>query len=227
MRQISRYRSVALVGGDGAGKSTQAELLRRLLAGEPKRACVFAVHPFGRKLLRVGSDSPVLPVSTGARPSREKSRLLRRMVVAADILDIALYLWLIHIRAVLAALVGGRKVWLVSDRSMDDILIKHRRLGTLSERTAELIRGFVPRFEVTIWLRVEPQVAMARDRDFDLSYYEELYAAYAAAAQRFGWRMVPERGRTPEVVHASIVEELHLVAHDLKGHHNVSRGASA
>jgi hypothetical protein len=188
---------------------------------------VFAVHPFGRKLLHVGTDSPVLSTRADARPLRKKARLLRRMVAAADILDVALYLWLIHIRAFVVALSGGRQVWVVGDRSMDDLLIKHRRLGTLSKRTAELIRGFVPRFEVTVWLRVEPRVAMERDRDFDLSYYEELYAAYSAAAERFGWRVVPERRRTTEGVHVSIIEELDFVYPGLKARQDVLQGAPA
>lgn len=212
MRWTRRYHSVALVGTDGSGKSTQAGLLRLLLAEGPRRARVFAVHPFGRKLLLVGTNSPILPVPADAGPLREKPRLLRRIVAAADILDIALYLWLVHARAALATLVDGREVWLVGDRSMDDILVKHWRQGTLSGRTAALIRGLVPRFEVTVWLRVEPRVAMARDNDFDPSYYEKLYAAYSAAAERFDWRVVPEQGRTPEGVHAGVVEELGLVA---------------
>ena len=218
MRWTSWYHSVALVGADGSGKSTQVELLRRMLVQRPRRVQVFAVHPFGRKLLRVGTNSPVLPVSANVGPLREKPRLLRRVVAVADVLDIAFYLWLVHTRAAFAALIGGREVWLIGDRSIDDVLIKHRRQGTLSKRVAELIRGLVPRFEVTLWLQVEPQVGMRRDGDFDLSYYEELYAAYSAAAEQYGWRVVSEHGRTPEEVHASVVEGLDLTSTSSNGY---------
>ncbi len=93
---------------------------------------------------------------------------------------------------------------------MDDVLIKHWNRGTLSKRTVTLIRSIVPRFGMTVWLEVESQVAMERDGDFAFSYYEELYAAYSAAARWFGWRVVREGGRDRQAVHASIVEELAL-----------------
>jgi hypothetical protein len=128
----------------------------------------------------------------------------------ADIADIALYLWLVHARVLLAAVLETREVWLVSDRSLDDVLVKHLRLGTISEHTAVLVRRCVPGFGTTIWLRVKPQVAMARNRDFDPNYYKELFAAYAGAAGRFGWRVIPESGRSPEAVLAAITAELGL-----------------
>ena len=74
-----------------------------------------------------------------------------------------------------------------------------------------MIRRLVPQFDVSVWLQVEPRVAMARDNDFDLPYYEELHTAYSAAAGWLGWRVIPEQGRTPEEVHAAVAEELGLV----------------
>ncbi len=208
MRWPARYRSVALVGGDGSGKSTQAELLRRRLDEGTRRARVFTVHPFGRKLLRVGVSTPILRTSANEKRSEGPTRFLQQVVAAADILDIAIYLWLIRVRATFAGLLSDREIWVVGDRSMDDVLVKHRRQGTLSSRMVDLIRRFVPQFEVTIWLEVVPEVVMARDNDFDLPYYEELYEAYSAAAKQFAWRVVREADRDPEGVHASIVEEL-------------------
>jgi thymidylate kinase len=197
-----------LVGTDGSGKSTQVELLRQLLFERPRRTRVFAVHPFGRKLLRVGVSSQILRASADEKLSEKRPRLLRRIVAAADMADIAIYLWLVRARAAFAALFGAQEVWVIGDRSMDDVLVKHHREGTLSSSMATLIRRLVPEFEVTIWLAVDPQVAMARDNDFDLRHYEELYEAYLAAAKQFGWRVVREAGRDPEGVRASIVDEL-------------------
>lgn len=208
MRWPARYRSVALVGGDGSGKSTQADLLRRRLNEGSRRARVLTVHPFGRKLLRVGVSTPILRASANGKRSEGSPGFLRQVVAAADILDIAIYLWLVRVRATFAALFSDREVWVVGDRSMDDVLVKHRREGALSHSVVDSIRRLVPHFEVTIWLEVAPEVAMARDNDFDLPYYERFYKAYSATARQFGWRVVREADRDPEGVHASIVEEL-------------------
>jgi len=179
-----------------------------VLAEGPRPSRVFAVHPFGRKLLRVGVSSPLLRTSENEGAPGKRSGILRRLIATADILDVAIYLWLVRVVATLAALFGDREVWVVGDRSMDDVLVKHQRQGTLSAGLASLIRRLVPTFRLTIWLEVTPEVAMARDNDFDLTYYEELYGAYSKAARRFGWRVVREEGRGPEGVYASIVEEL-------------------
>lgn len=126
----------------------------------------------------------------------------------ADMMDIAIYLWLVVLWAAFAARFGDREVWVVGDRSMDDVLVKHQKQGTLSGKMTAKLRRLVPGFQVTIWLEVAPQVAKARDNDFDLHYYEELHAAYSAAAERFGWRVVREAGQCPEEVRVKIVEEL-------------------
>jgi hypothetical protein len=174
----------------------------------PEKALVFVVHPFGRKLLRAGVSSPLLRSSSKEKPSDRSRTLIRRLVATADMMDIALYLWLVVLKAALAALFCDREVWVVGDRSMDDVLVKHQRQGTLSGKMTMKLRKLVPGFQVTIWLEVAPQVAKARDNDFDLHYYEELHVAYSAAAQRFGWRVVREAGRRPEEVRVQIVEEL-------------------
>nr|MBA2712174.1 hypothetical protein [Rubrobacteraceae bacterium] len=139
MRRSAYHRSVALVGTDGSGKTTQAELLRRMLAEGPRKARVFAVHPFGRKLLRFGVSSPLLGTSENEGSPGKRSGPLRRLVAMADILDVAIYLWLVRVGATLAALFGNREVWVVGDRSMDDVLVKHERQGTLSVGLAGLI----------------------------------------------------------------------------------------
>jgi thymidylate kinase len=206
LRRSAYYRSVALVGFDGSGKTTQAKLLRLLLEAGPRKARVFAVHPFGRKLLRMGVSPPLSPAAEGT--SKKRPGPLRRLVAVADVLDKAAYLWLVRASSTLAALFGGREVWVVGDRSIEDVLIKHHRRGTLSGWQAALIRKLVPKFRLTILLEVAPEVAMARDGDFALLYYEELYDAYLAAAERLGWRVVREAGRGPEGVYGSVVEEL-------------------
>ena len=191
------------VGKDHTGR-TAAPAARR----GSEEGSVFAVHPFGRKLLRVGVNSPLLQSSEYHGSSERRFGLLRRLVAMADILDVATYLWLVRVRSTLAARLGDQECLVVGDRSMDNVLVKHQRQGTLSGRLAALIRRLVPQFRLTIWLEVSPEVAMARDNDFDLRHYEKLYGAYSTAAKRFGWQVVREDGRGPEEVCASIVEEL-------------------
>ncbi len=158
---------------------------------------MLVVHPFGRKLLRVGFNSPVLPESGGRGGGRELG-LLRKLIAAADIIDVALYLWLAHLVAAAAALVEDREVWLVGDRSFDEVLVKHWHRGILSWRMAERVRRLVPGFGVTIWLEVKPEVAKVRDGDLDLASYKKLCEAYSVAAERFGWQVVPHRRRNPD-----------------------------
>ncbi len=210
------FHTIALIGLDGSGKSTQTMLLNEALTKQGAR--VVQIHPFGRKLLSVIPHRVILgSSSTGRRAT--SPRLLIRMAAIAEILDIGLYVWAAYIWCVLLRLFGHRDVWLVSDRSFDDILVKHRRLQSLSPRLLEHVRSLVPHAGVTIWLHTEPSIARARDNDFDSAYYEELHAAYSAVATRFGWRIIPTSDQTREAVFAHITEELgpYALYTDLEG----------
>ncbi len=210
------FHTVALVGMDGSGKSTQTTLLNEALAKQGAR--VIQIHPFGRKLLSVIPDRVGLrSSSTGRRPA--SPRLSTRMAAIAEILDIGLFVWAAYIWCMLLRLFGHRDVWLISDRSFDDILVKHRRLQSLSPSLLEHVRGLVPHPGVTIWLHTEPSIARARDNDFDSAYYEELHAIYSAVADRFGWRIVPTSGQPREAVFARIIEKLrpHALYADVEG----------
>lgn len=197
-------RSVAFVGVDGSGKSTQARVLRDLLATRGNR--VYLVHPYGRKFLPAGfSGSGDAGGDAGRdvvrRPEPGSSRLQRipkAVVAAVDLLEIGVYLWVAYARARLAALVeSGREVWLIGDRSLDDVLVKHVRRGTFSWRVASSLRRLFPVFDTTIWLDLRPEIALLRDRDFPLPYYEGFRETYSAAARRFGWLKITDRRRAP------------------------------
>jgi thymidylate kinase len=195
------WHSIALVGIDGSGKSTQARLLCQRLEAQDKR--VLLIHPFGRKLL---AFLPSGRQGTGASgsPSRGGRPALRRLAAVVELLDIAVYVWVAYVRSRAMALSGTSDAWLVSDRSFDDLLIKHRRLHTLPESGLAWARRLVPMAETTVWLNTEPRVAMQRDHDFGSEYYEELHQDYDAAARRYGWRIVPTSERSVDEISADV-----------------------
>ena len=53
-------------------------------------------------------------------------------------------------------------------------------------------------------------MALARDGEFDASYYEELYAEYARAAAAYGWQVISTANRSPEQVKAEVERVLRL-----------------
>jgi thymidylate kinase len=198
-----RLHSVALVGIDGSGKSTQVQLLGRRLAERNKR--VVFIHPFGRKLLSFlpqAAQRPSLGFGSGRRPG------VQRVAAGIEMLDVAAYVWVAYIRCVALALSGEREVWLVSDRSFDDLLVKHRYLRTFSVGALAWLRGLAPRPERTIWLQTQPEVAMQRDGEFRLQYYQELHADYEAAAQEQRWQIVADADRSREAIAADIARVL-------------------
>lgn len=97
-----------------------------------------------------------------------------------------------------------KHVWLVSDRSFDDILVKHLYRKTLRPSVIKTIRRCIPRTEKTIWLQTDPAVAMKRDREFPESYYRGLEECYSSAAKQFEWDIVSTTQRSPEAVGAHV-----------------------
>ncbi len=196
----SRCRSVALVGMDGSGKSTQANRLCRIL--EARQTHVLLIHPFGRKALSFVPDRLASRIR-GAEKRVGRSRLAQ-LAAAVEMLDIAVYIWAAYIRAFAPALRTGCGAWLVSDRSFDDLLVKHRRLGTFSPGTLAAARRLVPLPQRTIWLHTEPEIAMGRDGEFEAGYYKGLHATYTFAAAQYAWDVVCTSNRSPDAVAADI-----------------------
>lgn len=212
LRRIAKWHSIALVGVDGSGKSTQAGLLRQKLEARENR--VLLIHPFGHKLLASlhplgikivrtllgGRSRSATPAST----NKEDRPLAARVEAFFELLDIGIYTWGAYIRSRVMTLDGKSEVWIVSDRSFDDLLVKHRRLQRLSKRELSWARRIVPIAEKTVWLQTEPRVAMERDHDFSFEYYGELNRDYQTAASEYGWQIVPTSGRVPDEVAADI-----------------------
>jgi energy-coupling factor transporter ATP-binding protein EcfA2 len=201
-----RLQSVALVGMDGSGKSTQSALLRQTLIREGTP--VVLIHPFGRKLLTIipGRFTPQ-PSSQGWHTTPSPTQ---RLAALAELIDIGLYLWAAYIRCVLWALWRRRAIWLVSDRSFEDLLVKHQRRGTFSTAAIEILRRLVPPVDQTIWLQTAPGVAMERDQDFQAAYYEDLDALYQRIAAERHWQIVPTTGRSPQAVFEDVAARIGL-----------------
>jgi dTMP kinase len=201
--------SVSLVGMDGSGKSTQAQ--RLLDALRKQNAQVVAIHPFGWKslaffarLFRSRMETPSGEKLNGHR----QHNLFWRIISWLEVADIALYVWFHYLRSLAAAVFTGQQVWLVSDRSFDDLLIKLQQRKTLSPAAAQAVRGLVPQSDTTFWLQTDPAVARQRDHEFPDDYYSELQTCYLATARKFGWRVIETSQRSPEAIFADIQAEL-------------------
>jgi hypothetical protein len=157
---------------DGSGKSTQVSYLTEML--QKQHMEVMIIHPFGWKILSSFSRPVIHPSAIGTAgkpdPSRSGSPFrLRQLVAWIEICDIAQYVWGNFLRYFFYTVMMKKQVWLVSDRSFDDILVKHMYRKTLTPFVIKTIRRFIPRTEKTIWLQTDPAVDMMGDMDGPLS----------------------------------------------------------
>jgi hypothetical protein len=63
---------------------------------------------------------------------------------------------------------------------------------------------------MTIWLRIEPEIALARDRDFPLSYYERADAAYSQLSRWVHVSVISTTDIEPEVAACHVRRMLSL-----------------
>ena len=209
-KRTARLSTVAVVGVDGSGKSTQTALLREALARSGARVAV--IHPYGWQFLFfLAPRSTHRSDSTGrAGGLSPRQRLVSGVVSAAELLDIGAYLWITHLRARVLSAQCPQTYWLLSDRSVVDVVVKHRRRRALPARVLQVWHRLVPHPRVTIWLSTDPAVAAQRDNDFPLSYYAESHRLYRHVSEEFGWQTVDTSDRTPEEVHSEILRTLGL-----------------
>jgi thymidylate kinase len=200
----SNLRTVAFVGIDGSGKSTQVRMLSERL--REHGAAVFVVHPYGSKLLgRVASGRP-RPSRRFRLPTADERPRVAPAIALADFAELAAYLWTkllgAHIKAILAP---RRQVWVIGDRSFDDVIAKHRRRRALPPVVLDRARDLAPRFARTILLDVAPQVAWKRDQDFALPYYESVAALYLEAARAHGYAVLDVTGANCDEVFQGVL----------------------
>lgn len=209
MSRPSRFHAVALVGIDGSGKSTQVGMLRVWLGQHGAR--VLVIHPFGWKLLaRLPFHERFARHGVETDSATRGHGIIWKLLAVAEVADIGIYTWAAYAYCrIWTRLVAG-DVWLISDRSYDEVLAKHKQRATLPGAFLELLRYLVPTPQFTVWLNTEPQLAMQRDAEFEEGYYRKFHSAYAELAKHRRWRVIVASQLNPADVFARLRTELGL-----------------
>jgi dTMP kinase len=186
-----RLRTVALVGIDGSGKTTQAHLLADALVarGLPAayRRNAGGRHWFGRLAVRLGR--------------RDAEDLLgrRAMLFVESVLR-----WLAILRTLLRRAVTRELTVMDRYAVCQYASLRARGAGRAAERRARLAYRFFPPPDVTVLLAVDPAVAYRRieDRGYDheeLAYLEAAAAAYRSLPEYPGFLVIDANGALAEV----------------------------
>jgi dTMP kinase len=195
MQSLRTVRTIALVGVDGSGKTTQAHRLAAELAaaGLPAvyRRNAGGRRWFGRLAVRLGR--------------RDAEDLLgpRAMLVAESLLR-----WLSILRTLLRRTLTGEIAVMDRYAVCQYASLRARAPSPAAERRTRLAYGVFPPPDITFLLAADPRVAYDRieARAYD---HEELdYLSAAAAAYRslpeYGDFVVIDAGGTPDEVAAEI-----------------------
>ncbi|GAA0491400.1 thymidylate kinase [Paractinoplanes deccanensis] len=192
-------RTIALVGMDGSGKTTQAHRLADELAaaGVPAvyRRNAGGRHWVGRVAVRLG------------RRDAEDLIGRRAMLVVESVLR-----WLAILRTLLRRAFTGGVVVMDRYAVCQYASLRARGARPAAERRARLAYRFFPRPDVTFLLTVDPEVAQRR---IDARGYDHESMAYLRAAAE-AYRSLPEyptfvvidANGTPDEVSAALHAEL-------------------
>ncbi len=190
----ARPRTIALVGVDGSGKTTQAHRLAEELAAEGLKAAyrrnAGGRHWFGRLAVRLG------------RADGEDLLGRRLMLVVESVLR-----WLAILRTLLRRAITGEIAVMDRYAVCQYASLRARGAAPAAERRARLFYRPFPKPDVTILLAVDPQVAHDRieARGYDhetLEYLTAAQAAYRALPEYAGMIEINANGTPAEVTAA-------------------------
>jgi len=209
-------RTIALVGMDGSGKTTQAHRLAEELSASGLRASyrrnAGGRHWFGRLATRVGK--------------RDGDDLLGRrgMLFVESVLR-----WLAILRTLLRRSITGGTVVMDRYAFCQYASLRARDAAPAAERRARLAYHFFPQPDVTFLLDVTPEVAHERieARGYDSETMEYLTAARAAyhSLPEFADFVVIDADGSPDQVIAALHAELRRRAtRPEPGPHPLTRG---
>ncbi len=170
---------VAILGVDGAGKSTQIERLRARECFRNVKYFHFRPMVFER---REGQAAPV----TDPHGQEPRSPLASIAKVAYYAVDQFVGWWLRVAPAI------ARSSLVVFDRWFDDILVDQRRYRlSAGAGLAKLLRRFLPKPHLTIALDAPPEVARARTPELEPAEIERQRGVFRQlAAENANWHIV-------------------------------------
>jgi dTMP kinase len=190
-----QLRTIALVGVDGSGKTTQAHRLADALVAEGLRAAyrrnAGGRRWFGRVANRLGREDA-------------EALLGRRLMLFVE----SLLRWLAILRTLLRRALTGEIAVMDRYAVCQYASLRARHAAPAAERRARLAYRPFPRPDVTFLLAVDPQVAHDRIETRGYDHESTGYLAASAAAYRslpeYGDFVVIDANGTPDQVAAAI-----------------------
>jgi len=197
-------RTIALVGIDGSGKTTQAHRLAEALAAEGLSA-VYRRNAGGRRWFGR------LAAKLGRGDDAEDLLGRRAMLVVESLLR-----WLAILRTLLRRALTGEITVMDRYAVCQYASLRARAAHPAAERRARLAYRLFPRPDVTFYLAVDPQVAHDRIEARGYDHESTDYLSAAAVAYRslpeYAGFVVIDANATPDKVAAEIRARLPIPA---------------